>query len=181
MNLRHLSQLGFAAMLVAWFVLLRPTSLGGTTSYSTVSGSSMEPRLHTGDLVIAQVQASYAVGDVVVFRVPAGESGEGSHVVHRIIGGHPSTGFVMQGDNKDAPDPWQPTASDIVGRSWFEVPGGGNLLLILRRPIVLASLLGGLAALWILTSGSDKRSTGDTVQRRRVRLRRAPTRGAGER
>jgi signal peptidase I len=37
-----------------------------------VSGSSMEPRMHTGDLVIGREQSSDEVGDAVASRVPHG-------------------------------------------------------------------------------------------------------------
>lgn len=166
MKLRAFSLVVLVGLVVGWFILLRPVAFGGPATYATVAGVSMEPRLHTGDLVIARAEASYAIGDVVVFRVPAGTPGAGSLVVHRIVGGDAANGFVLQGDNKDAPDQWRPRHADIVGRSWLEIPGSGNLLVTLRRPIVLASVLGGLAFFLVLTSGSNDR-----------RLARHPERG----
>jgi signal peptidase len=180
MKLHAFSLLVFAALVVGWLVLLRPVSLGGSASYATVSGKSMEPRLHTGDLVIAHAQSSYAVGEVVLFRIPAGQPGEGSLIVHRIIGGDATSGFIVQGDNKDAPDPWRPKGSDIIGRSWLELPGSGNALLTLRRPIVLASVLGGLAALLVLTSGSGAPSSEARTGRSRFGLGRRPARSSQE-
>lgn len=161
-QMRSVSLLVFAAAAVGWFLFLRPVSLGGSMAYASIAGKSMEPYLHTGDLVIARAQSSYSVGDVVVYRVPAGEAGAGSLIVHRIVGGDASGGFVLQGDNKDAPDPWRPTQQDIVGKSWLELPGSGNVLMILRRPVVLASLLGGLAFFLVLTSGTESRSAART-------------------
>jgi signal peptidase len=157
MKLRAFSLLVLAALVVGWILFLRPVSLGGPASYASVTGRSMEPRLHSGDLVIAREQSSYGVGDVVVYRVPAGQAGGGSLIVHRIVGGDARSGFVLQGDNKDTPDQWRPTRSDILGKSWIELPGSGNALLILRRPIVLASVLGGVAFFFVLTAGSDRR------------------------
>jgi signal peptidase I len=153
--LSRVSAIAVPILIVAWFFLLRPVGLGGPASYDIVSGASMEPRLHTGDLVIAQAQSSYAVGDVVVYRVPSDHPDAGSLIVHRIIGGDAASGFIVKGDNKNAPDTWHPKASDIVGRSWIELPGSGRLLLVVRTPIVLATILGGLAAFWIFTSGSS--------------------------
>ena len=158
-----LTFLGFLAVALVWAMWFRPVPLGGSASYATVAGVSMEPGLHTGDLVIAHTEATYTVGDVVVFRVPAGFPEEGSLVIHRIVGGDP-TGFVVQGDNKEQPDPWRPAASDIVGSSWIEVPGIGALLVMLRTPVVLAGLLAVLVALWVFRSGSssgDHRMRGD--------------------
>jgi signal peptidase len=156
--MRLVSRLATVALIVAWFVLLRPVALGGPASYDIVTGTSMEPRLHTGDLVIAQARSTYDIGDVVVYRAPAGQPGAGSLIVHRIVGGDAATGYVVQGDNKDSPDLWRPLPGDIVGRSWIELPGSGMVLAVLRRPLVLATLLGALAAWWFLTSGSKPAS-----------------------
>jgi signal peptidase len=145
-----------ATLALGWFLYLRPAAIGGPASYVVVSGVSMEPHLHTGDLVILHTAKRYRIGDVVAFRVPAGQQGAGSLVIHRIIGGDAATGFVMQGDNKDQPDPWRPTGADILGRSWMEFPGSGRLLLLLREPPVLGAVLGGLVGFWIFTSGSSR-------------------------
>lgn len=178
-----LAIVAFAGLALAWFVLLRPVPLGGDASYQIVTGTSMEPQLRGGDLVIAHVQDVYEISDVIVFRVPAGQQGEGSLVVHRIMGGDPTAGFVVQGDNKSEPDQWRPKEPDIVGQSWLEVPGGGNVLLIFRRPLVLAALLGGLAGFWFLTSGTGGPASGTTTKPPRPgrRLALEQSRKAGER
>lgn len=147
LTLPVLAAIGLA---VAWFLLLRPIALGGPASYHIVSGTSMEPALHPKDLVIALAQSDYSVGDVVVLRVPDDQPLAGSLVVHRIVGGDGTSGFVVKGDNKPAPDPWRPTKSDIVGRSWIELPGGGAVVMMIRRPTTLAALLAGGAAFWFL-------------------------------
>lgn len=157
--LSRLSAVAVVCLIVAWFFLLRPVAIGGPASYEIVSGTSMEPQLHTGDLVIARAETTYAVGQLVVYRVPSGYPGAGSMIVHRIIGGDAAAGFIVKGDNKNEPDPWHPRLADVVGQSWIEVPGGGRLLLVLRTPLVLATVLGGLAGLWIFTSKSGDSGT----------------------
>jgi signal peptidase len=139
------SQLLFGVLAIAWFVLLRPVALGGPASYVIVSGVSMEPRLHTGDLVIAHAEATYAVGDVVAYHIPPGYPAAGTLVIHRIVGGSPDRGFVVRGDNKDTADPWRPTPANVVGREWIAFPGSGRLFLALRTPAVLGLLVGGIA------------------------------------
>jgi signal peptidase len=122
----------------------------------------MEPNLHTGDLVIAHAEVSYSVGEVAVFHIPTGQPGAGLLIVHRLVGGNGESGFTTQGDNKPAPDPWHPKASDVVGRSWIQLPGSGAWLLVLRRPVVLAAIIGGLVGFWFLTTdfGVSGRSRG---------------------
>ena len=85
--------------------------LGGPATYVMVSGSQHEAHLgqrRPGPGAPREGRHT-AAGDIVVFRVPQGEPGEGATVIHRIVGGSPDEGFVMQGDNKDGPDSWQPT------------------------------------------------------------------------
>ncbi|HEY7525465.1 MAG TPA: signal peptidase I [Candidatus Limnocylindria bacterium] len=146
-------------LLVVWFVLFRPTAIGGPAAYATVAGTSMEPGLHTGDMVIAQAQDSYRVGDVVVYRIPDGDPGDGALVIHRIIGGSARDGFILQGDNRDLADPWRPTSADILGRGWITIPAVGNLMFLLRNPVVVAAMLGLLAFVWVLISWPGKPST----------------------
>src|SRR4051794_41892557 len=48
---------------VAWFVA-GPAGLGGTTTYVTTHGISMEPRVPTGDLPLVRRADQYPAGDV---------------------------------------------------------------------------------------------------------------------
>lgn len=162
----RIKRIGFALLLfgavVLWFVLLRPGFLGGPASYVIVAGASMEPTLHGGDLAVMRQQEDYCPGDVIVFRA------EGSMVIHRIVGGTREEGYVVQGDNKESPDPWRPTANDILGRMWFRVPRGGLYVLSLRQPIVLGAVAGLLGMLIVLSGdeGSQRaRRPSSTIRR----------------
>lgn len=131
--------LGVAAV-VGWFVFARPLALGGPASYVIVSGKSMLPTLHAGDLVITHRQSGYEPGDMVAYRVA------GKLVIHRVVGGNGVDGYLMQGDNNPAVDPWKPTDAEIAGTSRVVVPSGGVPLKKLRHdPLLLACLAGGIA------------------------------------
>jgi signal peptidase len=145
---------GVAVVTVA-VALLRPVSLGGPAGYTIVSGDSMSPTFASGDLVITMEQSSYEAGDVVVYAVPRGKTGEGAHVVHRIIGGTAFGGFTVRGDAKDADDPWRPTADDVVGKVVVAVPSAGTVLLFLRSGLGLALLAGLATALIALAALRD--------------------------
>ncbi len=147
------------AVTIAFFAtgwwLLGPAQLGGPTSYSVLSGNSMEPRLERGDLVLVRTQSSYSVGEVVLYQ----DNESGARVLHRIIAernGH----FVTKGDNNDFVDPVHPTPNEVVGKFWFAVPGAGTVLAWLKQPLNLALLL-TLVALAGLGGGRE-------VSRRRV-------------
>jgi signal peptidase I len=146
------------AIAVVWIALFRPTTLGGPAAYVVVAGDSMLPSLRSGDLVVAQRQPRYAVGDVVVYRVPAGEPGAGASVIHRVVGGSLQDGLVTRGDNTDAPDMWHPASADVLGAVWFSVPGLGRIIAFVRSPLGLGAIAGfGVFALVLLSQPSWRR------------------------
>jgi signal peptidase len=131
---------------VAWFVLLRPTFLGGSTSYVLVSGTSMLPTLHSGDLVIVHKHQTYAKGDLVAYHVPKGDPAAGDLVIHRILRRLPDGGYLTKGDNNSLPDIWRPTPRDVAGKEWLRVPHAQAVVSSVRRPPVIAALAAILVA-----------------------------------
>lgn len=131
--------------------LFWPSSLGGCSTVTIVSGHSMEPTYFTGDLVWSRCgQAS--VGDIVVYEAP--DAG-GAHVIHRIIGGDGVEGWVVQGDNNDLVDPWNPDDSRVVGIATGHVPYLGSAVYALASPYVWGSVL-LIAAAILLWPGTKK-------------------------
>lgn len=127
---------GAAAAIAALFVLW-PARFGGATTVVTVSGTSMQPTYHTGDVLIARRRSHYSVGDVVVYRVPVGQPGAGQLVVHRVIS-TPSDGtLVLKGDNRALPDDIHPGAADLVGAVTVDLGGLVGRLLRLGPSIVV--------------------------------------------
>lgn len=113
-------------------VLVLLASLGYIT-IAVVEGSSMEPTLQTGDLVIVLRKISVnemSVGDVVVYR-------RGSMlIIHRIVMIEGNT-FITKGDNNWVVDP--PVSSEAVigkvlgiGGRLLKIPLIGYLTLLLR-------------------------------------------------
>ena len=148
------------ALLIAvasWFLLLRPTVLGGPAGYILVSGRSMEPNVHEGSLVVTISQSAYRVGDIVAYRIPADEPAAGLLVIHRIVGGSPETGFLLRGDNASGSDIWRPRPGDIVGKAQAVVPGATGALLFIRSPSVAASVAAALAVYLVLGLWSPRR------------------------
>ena len=157
LSVRRVLALVLTLVVVAvWTVFLRPGALAGPATYVIVAGASMEPELHSNDLVIAMRQSTYSVGDVVVYRVPAADLGAGTQIVHRIVGGDPQRGFLVQGDSREGLDHWEPTADEILGKMQLSVPFGGTVLLFLRTPPGIA-LLAGLTTLLIALGAPARR------------------------
>ena len=144
-----------AAAAAAWY-FAAPSELGGSTSYAVVYGSSMEPHLHRGDLVILRGQHDYRRGEVVAYHSYELHR----NVLHRIVGRRGSR-FVFKGDNNNFLDPEQPRAGQLIGTEWVVVPRLGGMLERLRSPRD-AAIAAGLAVLLIVGTGA-----GPGVRRRR--------------
>jgi signal peptidase len=144
---------------VFWALFLRPQTLGGPAAYVLVSGHSMLPRYHTGDLVLVEKQSSYHVGQVIAYRVPKGDPMAGAQVIHRIIGGDAKRGFLVQGDNRTAPDVWRPKQRDIVGAKALRIPNAVLVLQFVRSPILLGLLAASFVFVHLLTGGKREEET----------------------
>lgn len=142
------------AMLV-W--LLWPTSLGGCTTLTIVSGRSMEPTYVTGDLVVARC-GQPAVGDVVVYA--PSEVG-GGRIIHRLVGGDGENGWQVQGDNNSWVDPYVPTDDDVLGIARVHVPKLGMFATILATPYVWVSLIVIALAILVWPRDEDDDEDGD--------------------
>jgi signal peptidase I len=136
-----------------WAQYLRPQSLGGHAGYVLVSGQSMEPRYHTGDLVLVEKHARYHPGEVIAYRVPKGDPMAGAQVIHRIVGGDAKHGFIVRGDNRTAPDVWRPRDADIVGAKALRLPGAIVVLQYLRSPVFLGILAAAFVFVNVLSGG----------------------------
>jgi signal peptidase len=133
------------AVIVFWFFELRPIGLGGDASYAIVSGKSMNPVYHTGDVVIVHRHSSYKVRDIVAYKVPKPSPQAGLEVIHRLVGGNGKTGWVVKGDNRTAADQWHPKDSDIVGSAWLHIPDAGVVVQWAHSPLAIAAVLALLA------------------------------------
>jgi signal peptidase I len=151
--------LGCIVLGAAW-LFLAPPALGGQVSWIVVSGISMLPKFRDGDLVFLRRAASYHVGEVAAYYDPLLRA----KIMHQIIAvraGH----YFFKGENNSYVDPYHPVRSEIKGLEWFMVPRLGELVLLLRKPVVGAPLL-GLIGVGLLSRGKHTRR-----RRRHVRAR----------
>ena len=155
------------ATAVLWILFLRPTSLGGPTSYVVVAGDSMTPTYADGTLVVAFTRPLYEQGDVITFAVDVDDAPGRPLVIHRIVGGNAVDGYMTQGDNRPFTDPWTVLPADIVGREAFAIPAVGQALLVVRSPIFIASV--AAAVMTYVVMGW----TGTRTERRLRELRRS--------
>lgn len=139
------ASLVLGAFLTTLLYVFWPTSLGGCSTLTIVSGHSMEPTYYTGDLVWSRC-GEPAVGDVVVYTPPGTD---GAQVIHRITGGDGAAGWVIQGDNNTFVDPWNITDADVVGIAQVHVSHLGSAVYVIANPYIWVSLLLIAAAIYL--------------------------------
>ncbi len=160
-------RLAGVGLLVAGWLALAPTAVGGSSTYVTTYGSSMEPVLHRGDLAMVRAQPSYQVGEIVAYRSTLLRT----TVLHRIIG-RDGERFVFKGDNNAAPDADRPTADALIGKMTMHVPGMGTNVERAASPAGLATL--GTVAFFPV---ARRRRTRGTAEPGRHALGRIPSGG----
>ncbi len=117
-------------------VLFAPARLGGDMYYVMLTGPSMEPNFHVGDLVLVRRAAYYQPGDIVLYRHP-----DIGYVFHRIVGFDLQGHYRLQGDNNTWEDPYHPTRDEILGQFVLRIPKAGEVLQAARRPWVITLLV----------------------------------------
>lgn len=155
-----------AALVLAAAWLFWPAQLGGAATYVSTHGISMEPGFSTGDLAVLRPADSYEVGDVAAYFSPSLDT----VVMHRIVAVEGDR-FVFQGDNNDWLDQDKPTAEEVLGKLFRQVPQGGKALAALASPWSLAPVFAVAFGLF----GNNRRQQGGGRKRARHRAARART------
>lgn len=132
------TRVGIALRSLGWLAalaLLGVIIFGGFFQTTVVSGHSMDPTYHTGDLVISVKTNDYKVGDVVVYH-PNSLECSNCNIVHRIVKGTPSTYWMTQGDNKITNpnvDQWQFHNNEVHGKVLIAIPSAGVMPLLTSK------------------------------------------------
>lgn len=113
----------------------------GYKALSVISGS-MEPKIHTGDVIIIRPVASpeeIAEGDIITYH--AKETKE-MLITHRVVGtisvNQVPKAFVTKGDANESEDLSTVAFTQIIGRYQFRVPFLGYIASFIRKPIGIA-------------------------------------------
>ena len=117
-----------ALLLVSYF------PAAGNIKVLTVLSGSMEPKIHTGSLVVIKPEPHYRTGDVVTFGAISKTE---TPTTHRIIKTETQNGrevFTTRGDANNADDMKQITAGDIDGKALFSIPWAGYAVSAAKKP-----------------------------------------------
>ncbi len=142
-----------------------PTFLLGQATYVVVSGTSMQPLYRTGDLVVLRERERYARGQIIAYHAAGGV------VIHRIVGGNSTDGFITRGDNRTTDDPWRPKSQNVLGSPWLHMPWVGGWVVAARNHVPPGSAIGGVAGLLVFSMFAPAMTS---TRRRRRRRRWGP-------
>ena len=123
----------------------------------------MLPTILPGSLVITKKAPQYQIDDIVSFTQE--EEGAKRVVVHRIID-ETDMGFAIKGDNNPKKDPGYPHYEDINGKVIFATPYFGDMISLLRNPVLLFASSIGIT----LIQFAQKRRKTKKEKIRRIRL-----------
>ncbi len=145
----RLAGLGVLGLLGLVLVTAAVPRLWGYQTY-VIYGSSMEPTIKLGSLVVAEPVATddLQVSDIIVFR----SSGNGTTVTHRIVGVREEDGrryFQTKGDASNGGDPLEVTLENGVQQVAYDLPyvgyfvdfAGSTLGIVLLLVLPAAGLL----------------------------------------
>ncbi len=113
-------------------------SIRGTMPFMPVFGTSMEPELHTGNLILIEKisPSEVKVGDIIIFTIPAAVREYYNYppvIAHRVkeIRTEPSLTFRTKGDNTGE-DPFTVRPQDLRGTVSQQIPYAGFPLLFFQ-------------------------------------------------
>ena len=129
-----------AVLLAANLYVLAAQRLGvkdpavlGLRSAVVLTGS-MSGAIEPDDLVVTHQEASYAVGDIIMFR-------SGSHTVTHRITAVTAEGYRTRGDANNAEDAAVTPPEDVLGRVIAVLPGVGGAVRFLQTPLGMLCLV----------------------------------------
>ena len=167
--------IGLGAVL---FMIVGLPLFAGTTTYPllVVSGSSMYPTFHNGDLVYytSPQFGSIRNGTVIIFI--QGDTGFSALdallkpvLIHRVIGVETVAGKVYyktQGDANDQPDPFLTPESNVLGVPQAVIPYAGMPVQYITTPYGMVACIGLISLIYV--SGVDSKFDEENEKKRLI-------------
>jgi signal peptidase len=146
-------------------------SVRGTLPFMPIFGTSMEPTLHSGGLLMIEPvnPQDIKVGDIIVYNVPSAVRSYYNYpptVSHRVIQVYtvPSLGFRTKGDNTGE-DPFTVRPQDIRGTVGSQIPYLGLPLLFFQSQQGMIFAIVAIALLALFLYGGELGRGGGWVHR----------------
>lgn len=134
---------------------ISPINILGYKAY-TITTNSMEPNIHSGDIVIVKKYAEddFKVGDIITFEQ------EGENITHRILNIEEDDlgkKYITKGDNNNIEDLTKITYGEIQGKKVIRIPYIGKIVQILNNEIVFLIIILILLILYFLKIQMDEK------------------------
>ncbi len=146
-------------------------SIRGTMPFMPVFGTSMEPELHTGNLILigSADPTAVKVGDIIIFTIPEAVREHYNYppvIAHRVktVITEPRLVFRTKGDNTGE-DPFSVRPEDLKGMVGKQIPYLGLPLLFFQSQQGLIFIVVALSLLTLYLYSSDISRGRQTVQR----------------
>lgn len=140
-----------AGLTVGLLLAIGVSLAAGYRTFSVMSGS-MEPNIHTGDVVVDKPIAPLdaRVGDVVTFKDPSRGGELVTHRLRSVRRNGATVAMITKGDANTAVERWSVPVNGSVGRVAYRLPSAGRAIVAIRGPfgrlllIALPALLLGI-------------------------------------
>jgi len=136
-------------------------SIRGVMPFMAVFGTSMEPELHAGNLMLIEevLPSEVKVGDIIVFTIPRMVREQYNYplvIAHRVmkVNTEPSLTFRTKGDNTGE-DPFTVRPQDLRGTVSDQIPYLGLPLLFFQSQQGLIFIIVGLCLLALYLYGEE--------------------------
>lgn len=120
--------------LVAVLLIANKFSLPGGIRLYVVESGSMEPKIHTGSVVVDWLAKEYKVGDVITFGPDTKTQPPTTHRIYSINTSQGQTTYTTKGDANNAPDIREISNSDIIAKEHLAIPFLGFVLSVAKQP-----------------------------------------------
>lgn len=126
---------------IALLLIISVFPITGNIKFMTVLSGSMEPKIHTGSVVITKPVSDYKIGDIITFGPYSKTQTPTTHRINdiKVVGG--SEVYITKGDANNVPDQKEIQKRDIVGKVLLSVPFVGYVVDFARKPTGFALII----------------------------------------
>lgn len=123
--------------MVVFLLIVSAFPIAGNIKFLTVLSGSMEPKIHTGSVVMIKSMENYQVGDVITFGENSKKKKPTTHRIAEVkkdaVKGEIS--YITKGDANNAPDQTPVTPGEILGKVFLSIPYFGYAVSAAQKPI----------------------------------------------
>ncbi len=105
--------------------------------FLTVLSGSMEPKIHTGSIVVVKSVADYKVGDIITFGQNTKTEVPTTHRIAEVKVENGEMVYKTKGDANNGEDNKEVSRKDIIGKVYFSLPYLGYAIDFVKKPFGL--------------------------------------------